>query len=146
MGSDVKYILYGAGLNGRRLLSLVGKEKVSCFCDNKWESIHEMDGVPVISPFSLKKRDDVSRNVIITSDNPRVCIEMALSLKDMGIDYLLIDDIIASIARAEAEKYNKLNTRSSLSFKEAHMRYFPYDRFMNNGGGWELFLAGFMGS
>lgn len=58
-----EYILFGAGYEGRRLLNILGKKSVKCFCDNI-KSGQIIEDLPVIGFSKLCNRVDDFKVVI----------------------------------------------------------------------------------
>ncbi len=107
-----RYILYGAGDNGRMALRYFGHEHVLCFCDKNVSG--SVDGIEVISPSCLS--DYQKRNggeIIITPREVSLVIEIAVSMKEMGLDYRLLKDAVCDPIEEDVILYNSLNTRET---------------------------------
>ena len=95
-----RYIIFGAGKNGRELAKHLGREKVLCFCDNNTELIGgQIDGFEVIDPYKLHTLKNYK---VIISNNEASLIRNQLS--EMGID-----DYIIYISDEKKEQNNILS-------------------------------------
>lgn len=98
-----KFILFGAGNNGRKALKKYGKENVAYFCDNdKNKQDTLLDGIRIIS---LEKLSELEKNekytIVIT---PSDCSTQVKQLEDKGIKNYTIfsnDDYINELRNTE---------------------------------------------
>lgn len=77
---DKKYILFGAGIFGEKMLELFGEDKVYCYCDNSTEKIgkkfHEKEII------SLEKLKEIHRDYhIVITANSSVSLEINQQLR-----------------------------------------------------------------
>lgn len=88
-----KFILYGAGRGGLEALKEIGKENVIFFVDGSKEG--DIEGIPIIKPDQLPEHYDNGTTIVIAIFIPRLAIEIATKLKQMGIEqYMLFDEAI----------------------------------------------------
>ena len=77
---DKKYILFGAGIFGEKMLELFGEDKVYCYGDNSTEKIgkkiHEKEII------SLEKLKEIHRDYhIVITANPSISLEIDRQLR-----------------------------------------------------------------
>ena len=84
-----KFVLFGAGSQGKKALKEVGNENVLCFCDNNrelWGT--DIWGKRVISPAELKTLPDI--HIILLTAKAKICDE----LRNQMQEELLIDHFL----------------------------------------------------
>lgn len=87
-----KYILYGAGRQGKEALRKYGKERVAYFCDG-FSDKKDIDGIEVIRPDDLTGICANNRDytVVITPKIERVQNEIIKGLDEKGLPYLIFE-------------------------------------------------------
>ncbi len=123
-----KYIIFGAGHDGRSLCKLLGKEKVAFFCDNYLsQTIKEIDGIEVIPYEELKRQG--AYPVIIASRIVCNAVEIASQLTKDNIPYRLMDDVAKECLNVDRDAYKFSNQRASFDYQEENEYLIPYDKF-----------------
>ncbi len=128
-----KYILFGAGKDGRYLLKLLGKERVAYFCDND-TSLQglDVDGVKVLSYDNLRKVHEMY-SVVIASRKLRNCCALAVQLTQDGIPFRLMEEVATEGLEKDKELYQVMNPRETLSYQEKYAYLIPYDKYGSAG-------------
>lgn len=109
----MKYVLYGLGKVGNRLLHLLGSESVLAFVD-RGRCGSKAYGKPVLSDKQLKPyleslpTSDVL--IIIASLNPKYIREMMQTVQKLGIKSLTCHDFLDGMGQA---LYNKGSMQNS---------------------------------
>lgn len=81
-----KYVLFGAGSDGRRALREIGKNRVAFFIDNYAGG--EVEGIPI---YSLEKAvREVNEDTLILITSNKYKSEMVTQLREKGIEEFLI--------------------------------------------------------
>lgn len=81
-----KYVLFGAGNDGRRALREIGQNRVAFFIDNYANG--EIDGVPI---YSLERAvREINENTLILVTSNKYKNEMVTQLREQGIEEFLI--------------------------------------------------------
>lgn len=84
-----KYIIFGAGFEGRNILNALGNERVSYFCDNKARG--DVDGVPIID-FNQLLEIYKDFNVILGVQKKNAREQIGKQLEASGISYIFPSD------------------------------------------------------
>ena len=80
-----KYILYGAGVCGRRAMRELGKNNVAYFCDNQEKN--KVEGIDVISIEKLKKiHNDFT--VVVSVEKKEAIEQITKILKENVIPFI----------------------------------------------------------
>ena len=98
-----KYVLFGAGNNAKKVIKLIGKQKVIYIVDNDMEkSGTRVEGIEVFN-FTQVKKDLLDKNVII-SVSPKYQKEIEEQLKSNGItSYETINQVEVRIIKSKIE-------------------------------------------
>lgn len=81
-----KYVLFGAGKDGKRALRKLGKDKIAFFIDSYADG--EVEGIPV---YGLEKAvREINENTLILITSGKYKVEIAAQLRERGIDEYLI--------------------------------------------------------
>lgn len=81
-----KYVLFGAGNDGRRALGKIGKNRIAFFIDNYADS--EVEGIPV---YRLERAiQELNENTLVLITSRKCKNEMVAQLRRQGIDEYLI--------------------------------------------------------
>ncbi len=89
---DKKYILYGAGVAGKRVLQEVGNNKIAFFCDNG-RAGSDIDGIEIISKERLKEIH--AEYAVVISVEKRIAFEeISRSLEKDSIPWMSIQDLL----------------------------------------------------
>ena len=134
-----KYILFGAGEQGKRALRFFKRDNILVFCDSYMYG-NEIEGIQVISPQELDKYVDMGE-IIITALSVENRNDIARILKEMKLEYNFFDEAALEVVRAEARKYEMLNKRSQFSIEKRTAYLRTMDRIDEAGkvniGFWE---------
>lgn len=139
-----KYILFGAGVEGRRLFSRIGASRVAYVCDNN--KIVDWDGVIGID-FSTLRKIHADYKIIITPRNLHIMCEIATQLTQVDIPYYFLSDIIEELLADDIQEYSAKNKRDSFSYGSAEKWLLWEDKFheagsvMNNHYFWQDYWA-----
>ena len=87
-----KYVLYGAGNYGKRIIRML-RDEASYFCDNNISEGTIVEGVKVISPETLKQIKD-DHSVLITVADSNSVEEIAQFLNKEKISFMTLDQAI----------------------------------------------------
>jgi len=100
-----EYILFGAGYEGRRLLNILGKESVECFCDNI-KNGQIIEDIPVIGFSELCDRAGDFK-VVIAVQKPKYVDEIKHQLEREKICYIEMPKLIEYLGYDKSEmKYD----------------------------------------
>lgn len=81
-----KYVLFGAGNDGRRALREIGQSRVAFFIDNYANG--EVEGIPV---YNLKRAvQEIDENLLVLITSNKYKHEMITQLREQGIEEFLI--------------------------------------------------------
>lgn len=87
---SIKFVVWGAGIRGRRIQKLLGNDRIVAFIDNADEKVGKLyDGIPVIS-FDKYLKQYSQYFIIVT---PLRFEEILQNLEDQGVyQYFILDD------------------------------------------------------
>lgn len=125
------YILFGAGIDGRHALRLLGMRSVAYFCDNV-KAGSNIQGIDVIS-FEKLKRIYRDYDVIITTSKVRNVIEITSQLKEENIPYRLLEDVANESIMKDLDLYTSLNQRENFSVTKEYMYPLYLDKVVGAG-------------
>ena len=81
-----KYVLFGAGKDGRRALREIGKNSVAFFIDNNVNG--EIEGIPI---YNLKRAvQEIDENILVLVTSYKYKNEMITQLREQGIEEFLL--------------------------------------------------------
>lgn len=133
----MRFVIFGAGMNGQRIAESVGIEKVACFVDNNRSEAPEYagGGVPLYNFDGLMERGlKEEERIVISPKSLRAVVEIAMQLEKAGFEWLLPHDVGKMVVAEEAKVYNIMNKRPSFSVHERNNFYIYEDRFLAAGG------------
>lgn len=126
-----KYILFGAGHDGRGVLKLLGKSAVAYFCDNNPNAFgEEIDGVKVI-PYEELKKCHVAYTVVITTRKVNFALEIAQQLQKDAVPFWTMEEMAKGCLSKDLEQYQAKNRRPSFAFNEQDSYLIPFDKYEN---------------
>lgn len=128
----MSYILFGAGMNGKRMLSILGSSNVACFIDSNIE-VDEICDIPVYPPKEIQTYYHSGDEIIICTRSISNAIEMVDYLKSAGFNYRLMDDVARDVIHREAQVYNSMNPREEFVAHVNDSLCCPWDRLEENG-------------
>ena len=133
--NETKYVIFGAGQNGRKVAKLVGIENVSCFVDNYLDKTSQYGEVPLYSFTEFKNRGlKREERIVISPKSLHAVVEIGMQLEKDGFRWLLPDDVGSTIIAEEARIYESMNARSNFRIHEKNNFYCYEDRFGAAGG------------
>lgn len=122
-----KYILYGAGLYGKRALHFFCAENVYCFVYKLFGRV--VEGIKVISIEELIRLGNKEEYiVVITPTKIEVVLEIATTLIENKIDYQLFQEAATKYIDKDKDKYSELNKRKTFDIEEKTLFYCSMDR------------------
>ncbi len=89
----MKYILFGAGTVGKRILNMLGDEKVAYFCDSKMTNEY-VDGIRVISKEQLLDLH-AGYTVVVSVEKKEAVEEISYWLKSQSIPWINVLELFA---------------------------------------------------
>lgn len=129
------YIVFGTGVIGRKAYELLDKNVIFAFCDNNehFEN-EEFLGKPV---FNARYLRDIYKKgnyiVVLATTKLNNVIEIARQLDEMGISFVLLEDVAREVVRDEAKAYEEMTPPSSFRY-DADMEYIiPMERIEEAG-------------
>lgn len=128
-----RYIIFGAGSEGKRVLGLLGKEKVDYFCDNN-VNLHgkNVNGVKVIS-YDEFKNIHYEYNVIVATKGIYNRDKIFSQLRHDNVQFNTLGSLTEELFQKDIEKYVKLNTRETFNYTKELEFICPYDKFDEAG-------------
>ena len=81
-------VLFGAGLGGLDILKWITAHSghVTCFCDNNYKNVHQVNNIPVISPSELMERYTPANTWVVISVGDKYHKEINDQLIQLGWD------------------------------------------------------------
>ncbi len=127
----MRYVIFGAGDNGRKVVELARLENVSCIVDNYCTVIPEYArGVPLYSFNEFVQRGlKEDESIVISPISPHAVVEIGMQLEKAGFKWLLPCDVGKNVIAEEAKIYDTLNKRSSFRIYEKNNYYIYENRF-----------------
>ena len=128
-----KYILFGAGSYGKRLLQWFGKNEIVYFCDNSNKQ-SSVDGVEIIQ---YKKLKEVHKDyhIVLAVERNDYAAEIANQLNADDIPFISFEDAAGKyINEIELPVYESMNKRPTFQYDSSCSRFAIQDRFSAAGG------------
>ena len=128
-----RYILYGSGVLGKKLLDILGKDQVLFFCESNLEHPKCICGVQVIDSSALVNNLYSDCCVIIATDKIRNVIEISKYLDNIGINYLMPEDVLVDDIYRDAQEYQDKNVRKDFDIIQKYNSYHIMDKYAQAG-------------
>lgn len=124
----MKFVIFGAGINGRNIAELAGYANVSCFIDNHLiKAPKYAEGIPLYNFSEFIERGlKEDERIVISPIALHDIVEIGLQLEKAGFKWLLPCDVGNMVIAEEAKIYTAMNTRPSFSIHEQN-NYFIYE-------------------
>ncbi len=130
-----RYILFGAGVQGKKALAFLGNSKVICFCDNSIHAENEtIDGIPIISISELNEYITDDSEVVITTTTLKYVSEISIQLNNLKIPFVLFEEIAArELIENDKKKYESINSYPQFAYRKDREYLISYDRVATAG-------------
>jgi len=126
-----KYILFGAGDNGKQALRILGGDNVICFCDNK------LHGQTLLGKIVLSLQEvhtmQVPYIMVITPTRGTLMAQIALQLREQQISFLFLEDVYKQFLQNDITIWTKKNKRDTFSYQKKYAYPILTDRFCEAG-------------
>lgn len=130
-----KYIIFGTGFVGKKAYSILGDEYVFGFCDNNDHNPGEqLFAKPVFNVGDLKTiLNNNELTVVVSTTKPSFVSQICGQLSDLGISYVLLEDVLKESIKKEIETYERMNPPESFRYDGEKEYLMPLDRIGDAG-------------
>lgn len=129
-----RLIIFGTGVIGKKAYELLGEDRIVAFCDNNTHSENELfQGKPVYNARVLHSVLDEDCRVVLATTKLKNVVDISRQLDEMGIPFVLLEDVARQIVRDEAKIYEEKDPPSTFKYDCNKEYIIPMERIEEAG-------------